>query len=192
MEQLTILNENNEPIGTMERTKVHESGHWHETFHCWIVHEEDVYVQRRSAEKIDFPSLFDCTVAGHLLADEKKEDGVREIEEEIGLAVTYDELVYEGIIPDEMIRGKWQDREFAHVHTYDYALRQSDIRLQEEEVEGLYLMKRLNLARLLRGHIRESVAYRFGTGERVIVTKKDFVPHTEHYYEGVVQLLMKV
>jgi hypothetical protein len=59
-EQLKIFDENRNPIGVASREDVHRLGYWHETFHCWFV---------------------DITAAGHLMADESVEDGVREIKE---------------------------------------------------------------------------------------------------------------
>ncbi|WP_223260763.1 NUDIX hydrolase [Bacillus sp. LNXM65] len=90
-EKLNILNEQHEAIGVAPRSDVHAQGLWHETFHFWLLKKEldtvYLYFQLRSPAKKDFPSLFDITAAGHLLANEQPSDGVREVEEELGLTV---------------------------------------------------------------------------------------------------------
>ncbi|MGB2992011.1 MAG: NUDIX hydrolase, partial [Paenisporosarcina sp.] len=88
-EVLSIFDENHQKIGEQSRDVIHTEGHWHETFHCWIVQMKlDVpylYFQQRSKVKKDFPNLYDITAAGHLLAHEMVHDGLREVEEELGL-----------------------------------------------------------------------------------------------------------
>ena len=68
------------------REEIHRLGYWHETFHCWFVkkvhNEWMIYFQLRSKEKADYPLLLDITAAGHLLAGETINDGIREIDEE--------------------------------------------------------------------------------------------------------------
>ena len=87
-ELLRIFNINMKHIGEATRAEVHAKGLWHETFHCWLVSKiEDqyyLYFQLRSACKKDYASQFDITAAGHLLANERAEDGIRELQEELG------------------------------------------------------------------------------------------------------------
>ena len=189
MEKLTIFDEKHREIGTMSRKEVHETGHWHETFHCWLLNGDAVYIQRRSNEKESFPGLFDCTAAGHLLAGESVEEGTREVEEELGLEVTMDDLKEIGIVQDEITSQTWKDREFTHVYVYECELRQSEVKLQKEEVEGLYLFNRKKLADLFLKHERQIAGFRFGTGERVVISLDHFVPHDANYFQFVANML---
>ena len=70
MEQLKVFDENYTYLRDESRDKVHREGLWHETFHCWLVDDKFVYIQKRSAMKKDFPGLFDITAAGHILSTE--------------------------------------------------------------------------------------------------------------------------
>ncbi|WP_233522994.1 NUDIX domain-containing protein [Peribacillus saganii] len=59
-----------------------------------------MYFQLRSEEKKDFPSLFDISAAGHILANETVEDGIREVKEELGIDISMNDLEYVGVIKD--------------------------------------------------------------------------------------------
>ncbi|WP_372454640.1 NUDIX hydrolase, partial [Priestia aryabhattai] len=81
-------------------------GLWHQTFHCWIyrvVNDQiEMLFQKRHPQKDTCPDLLDITSAGHLLASEQPCDGVRELEEELGLSVSFEELDKLGVIRDVM------------------------------------------------------------------------------------------
>lgn len=127
-EILTTFDEQGNRTGTAPRDEVHRHGLWHETFHCWFVRQADnglmIYLQLRSRHKRDYAGLLDITAAGHLLADETVEDGVREVQEELGLELAFDELKPLGIIPYQMDTAGFMDRERANVFVYEnnYAL----------------------------------------------------------------------
>ena len=101
-EKIRIVDDRRRPLGVTTREEVHRKGYWHETFHCWVCtgdqEEKSVYLQLRSPQKKDFPNLLDITAAGHILADESIEDGIRELHEEIGLPISIEELLSLGII----------------------------------------------------------------------------------------------
>ena len=83
-------------IGTASREEAHKFGYWHQTFHCWIVRREKgknyVLFQIRDKEKQDAPNKLDITAAGHLKSGETKEDGLRELSEELGICANIDQL----------------------------------------------------------------------------------------------------
>ena len=100
MEQLKVFDENYTYLRDENRDKVHHEGLWHETFHCWLVDDQFVYIQKRSAMKKDFPGLFDITAAGHILSTETVADGIREVEEELGIEVDLTKLHSKGVMRD--------------------------------------------------------------------------------------------
>lgn len=119
-ELLRIFNDEHEPIGEATREEVHAKGFWHETFHCWLVSKiEDkyyLYFQLRSAYKKDYASQFDITAAGHLLANERAQDGFRELQEELGLPLTVDDMKKIGVFETRIQQPPMIDLEFAHVY----------------------------------------------------------------------------
>ncbi|MEB2272368.1 NUDIX domain-containing protein [Bacillus safensis] len=193
-EKLRIFNVQHETIGAVARSDVLTQGHWHETFHFWLLKKEHgtvyLFFQLRSPAKKDFPSLFDITAAGHLLADEQPSDGLREVEEELGLSIIFEDLTFAGVIQDEIHMPSFIDREFCHVYLYMNQEEHMEIHLQKEEVAGLYRAKLLDAQQLLTGTCERIQIEGFkvdANGERreesIEVGVDDFVPHEPAYYE---------
>lgn len=202
-ERLKIFNEDRKHIGEATREDVHRLGHWHEVFHCWFVSREDkvdyLYLQHRCSLKKDYPDLLDITVAGHLLAHETDHDGVREIKEEIGITVCYDELISLGVMSDCATKENFVDKEWAHVFLYKNTNPMSSFTLQEEEVSGIVQVKLEDFEKLWFGSIDEVHIQGFEInpmGKRVsidqYVGRNKFVPHETSYYESIIKSIQEV
>ncbi|AQY49644.1 Nudix hydrolase [Listeria weihenstephanensis FSL R9-0317] len=139
VEKLKIFNLEHQQIGTASRDDVHHKGLWHETFHCWFVSADltRIFIQYRSERKKDFAGLYDITAAGHLTVDETVQDGIREVKEELGVDVAFDELISLGVIDTSYVSPGFVDREFCHVFLYKFGGPLADFRLQKEEVGGM-------------------------------------------------------
>jgi isopentenyldiphosphate isomerase len=196
-EMIKIFDEDRNPIGEATREEVHKKGLWHETFHCWFIQKEEgttfVYLQLRSSLKKDYPNLLDITAAGHILAHESIEDGIREVKEEIGVEVSMDNLVSVGIIDYCVVKDEFIDKELAHVYLYESDFWLDDFTIQRAEVSGIYRIRLDDFERLLLSDSFEVVAEGFEeseSGERIMlnkmITKADFVPHEKSYYESVI------
>lgn len=201
-EMLKIFNEDRTHIGEATREEVHRLGHWHEVFHCWFVSREDevdyLYLQHRCSMKKDYPDLLDITAAGHLLAHETVEDGVREIKEELGIALSFDELVSVGVMEDCAMMENFIDKELVHLFIYKSTNPLSDFTLQKEEVSGIVKVKLEDFEKLWFGPIEEIHIQGFelnDLGQRVTVDqyvgRDRFVPHETSYYEGLIQSLKR-
>ena len=109
VELFDLCDERGRPLGrTKSRLAVHRDGDWHRAFHCWVVNVEAqsspvTVLQRRSFQKATWPGLWDVSVGGHYVAGEGYEGGLREIEEELGLQVTLDQLVHAGWRKEEVV-----------------------------------------------------------------------------------------
>jgi len=192
-EMLSIYDKNHQKIDEQSRAVTHEKGHWHETFHCWIVQIKNgvpyLYFQQRSKVKKDFPNLYDITAAGHLLAYETVQDGLREVEEELGLLLNMNELQSLGIIMDTIVHGEFIDNEFAHTFMYNSENENLAFRLQKEEVSGIFSVPLSEVILLFENKV-ESISllcitsYNKNDTEK-IVTLNDFVPHGKEYMNEV-------
>ncbi|GLB61882.1 NUDIX hydrolase [Cytobacillus sp. NCCP-133] len=140
-ELLNIFDEGRKQIGVASREEVHKKGYWHETFHCWFIQRDNdknyIYFQNRSKDKKDYPDLLDITAAGHLLSHESVMDGIREVEEELGISVAFEELVPLGVIDYSAEKKNFIDKELAHVFLYRCHHLLDEFYPQLEEVSGI-------------------------------------------------------
>jgi isopentenyldiphosphate isomerase len=195
-EMLKVFDDQGNHIGVATRADVHTLGLWHEAFHCWFISREKdinyIYLQQRSKEKDMYPNLFDITAAGHLLAHETVEDGIREIKEEIGIHVTMEELIPLGTIPYCVEKDNIIDKEMAHIFLYTTHHGFDDFILQEEEVSGMIRVPFSAFYELLLGSAKVVPIEGFTIlpdGSRVTILeeagKERFVQHVPAYYQKV-------
>lgn len=201
-EKMTIVDENQRPIGTAKRGDVHQKGLWHETFHCWFIAEDQgerfIYLQIRSDHKKDFPSLLDITAAGHLLANETVEDGVREVREELGIDLHFNDLTKLGVIIDVITLDSFIDNEFAHVFLYKMGDSLPIFQLQQDEVLGIVRAKfadfyDLCFRRIQKMRVEGCEVNRCGETIEVpkTITLSDLVPHRDRYLQEVVKRIKR-
>jgi len=93
-EILDVVDENNEVIATASRTECHEQKLRHKGVQVFILNSEgDLFVQKRSDSKDIFPGLYEGGITGHVLSGDKCIDAaIRELKEELGIAVTAEDL----------------------------------------------------------------------------------------------------
>lgn len=194
-EVFDTYDENMQWTGTASRQEVHRLGLWHQTFHCWILHRNGdgdfLLLQRRHRTKDTHPSLLDISAAGHLEAGETIADGVRELQEELGLAVAYEELKPIGVYRYADESGTVKDHEFCHLHVWlrrDAHL--SDYQPALGEVSGLYEVRLEDMQQLCRGTRDRVLAVGFDLdddGKRTPLSlqmaREDMVTFGSHYYE---------
>lgn len=199
-EMFDIWDREGRRIGEATRRETHERGLWHRTFQCWIyVNDDDggtgLLFQLRHAEKDTFPGLLDISCAGHLLAGETPEDGIRELEEELGIKASFAELKPCGVYKGEKALGNgWVDRELCHVFVLERSLPLSAYRLQPEEVAGLFRVRLPDVERMLNGETIQASGVvlqpdRTMSHETRIVSTADFVPHDREYYGRLLETL---
>jgi isopentenyldiphosphate isomerase len=142
-ELLDILDESGLPTGQVVlKSEAHRLGLWHRCFHCWICGSDPggsyLLLQRRAATKHTWPGYLDVTAAGHLAAGEKTLDGLREVEEELGLQIKPERLVPLGTRRVEQEIPGGCDRELHEVFLVFDVTPPGDLRLQKEEVEAVF------------------------------------------------------
>ncbi|MBM7690935.1 isopentenyldiphosphate isomerase [Peribacillus deserti] len=203
-ELLAIYDDDGNRVGAASRSDVHKAGYWHQAIHCWFIsNEEDadyVYFQKRSAEKKDYPNLFDITAAGHLLAHETIEDGVREIQEELGIEVSIDDLTKLGVIKYCVIKEDidFIDKEIAAIFLYHCSCTLEEFKLQKEEVSGIVRAEFTSFYEYCMGE-KDSIfveGFEFNlAGQKADVSrevhKQEFVTHDHFYYPKIAEMISK-
>ncbi|KRW92172.1 hypothetical protein SD51_05090 [Alicyclobacillus tengchongensis] len=162
-ELLDVLDEQMNRIGTAPRSQVHEAGWWHQTFHCWlcdsIAGEDMLLLQRRHPSKDTNPGKWDVSCAGHLAAGELPEDGVRELQEELGVAIAPSQLVKLGLARHHFRKNGVIDNEFSHVFVLrcGYVHDVHRFQVAADEVSGLYRIAVHSFKELVDGKSQSAV-----------------------------------
>ena len=143
-----ITDERGFPTGKIvSRSEAHDKGILHRTAHIWIIRKmgdsHQVLLQKRSANKDSFPSMYDTSSAGHILAgDTPLETAARELKEELGIEIKQDcefkligkfRIKYEKEFHGKMFR----DNEVAFVYIYDEPVDETKFVFQDGEVENV-------------------------------------------------------
>ncbi|MCI8575335.1 MAG: NUDIX domain-containing protein [Bacilli bacterium] len=96
-EYIDVLDQFGNPTGISKtRSEIHKNGDYHRVVHTWIYNEVgEILLQKRSYKQENHPGCWDISSAGHVHALEKSyEAAVREIKEELGLAVNKEDLKF--------------------------------------------------------------------------------------------------
>jgi isopentenyldiphosphate isomerase len=187
-ERVDVLDELGRRTGEVVwKSEAHRRGLWHRCFHCWVSQTAIdasgpcLLVQRRAPEKETWPGRLDVTAAGHLAAGEETLDGLRELEEELGLRVDPGRLIPLGTRRIEQEIPAGCDREFHEVFLLLDSTPPGELELQPGEV-----------ASILRVELGEAEGMRYGgsvpaeewrDGERFStrIRLTDFVPSEDEY-----------
>ena len=202
-ELLDVYDACGRPLGVAKpRWQAHRDGDWHKTFHCWIIYRDDagqdmMLFQKRGSGLELWPNRLDITAAGHYRAGETiASGGVREIEEELGLTVSAQQLLPAGIHVnvDEFVPGR-KNHEFHEVYFFVHRQELSAYRPDPQEVAGLVPLACLDVLRLFAGEIETvSASGRFlsqpGAAAEwrnadIAVSIADFVPSQDQYIQRV-------
>lgn len=186
---MDVLDSLGEPAGwSAPKSEAHRRGLYHRCFHCWISAPADesggpyLFVQRRSPEKETWPGRLDTTAAGHLSAGESALDGLRELEEELGLSPRPESLIPLGTRRVEQTIPAGVDRELHDVFLLFRNLTPGDVRLQAEEVGSLLRLRLGDVERLYRGGEIEAEEWPAAGGIRTTaISLPEFVPNDDRY-----------
>lgn len=196
-ELLDIYDDNMARIGTKARAAVHRDGDWHRVFHCWVIHrdaagEDWLLMQKRAADKDTFPGYLDISAAGHYAAGETERDGLRELQEELGLYVDYSDLISLGRRVSTLIYEDLIDRQFADVYFYICAQVLAAYNYQHSEIAGLVLLPIPDALELCAGKLEQVQAPAVGLGGDVVtVTRDDFIPVPDQYVYKILVLAQR-
>lgn len=93
-EQVILVNENNEELGTMPKMEAHEKAVLHRAFSVFLINDKgETMLQQRAAHKYHSPMLWTNTCCSHQrLGESNIEAGVRRLQEEMGVKTELKEL----------------------------------------------------------------------------------------------------
>jgi isopentenyldiphosphate isomerase len=185
-ELLDTLDESGRPTGeVVAKSEAHRLGLWHRCFHCWICGSDPegayLLLQRRAATKDTWPGYLDITAAGHLSAGEETLDGLREVEEELGLRVDSDRLVPLGTRKVEQQIPGGCDREFHEVFLLVDGTPPERLRLQKEEVEAVFRLNLDDVEALYETGSAPARQYAQGKTLATRIHLSELVPQNEDY-----------
>ncbi len=176
---------------TIARDEAHRTGAWHGAFHCLIVYEREgggyALFQKRSDLKKIAPGRYDVSVGGHYGAGEDAAlAGPREIREELGFDVPFDDLVPVGRrVFVYCFEPGVKEQELQDVFLLPRDFPPGEFALQKEEVEGLIEMEIESGIRLFGREIPlvECRLFKNSTpAGRIGVSAGEFVPCLDNYY----------
>lgn len=190
MTKINIYNDRNESLNQLiEKTIAHKNGLWHRTFICIVLDKQNksIILQKKVKNKYSFdrPDYLDISACGHYDENEKIEDGIREIKEEIGLNVEFNDLINLGIRQNSVILSEdYYNREFQYIFAYILkdSFENTNFNFEDGEVVALYNIKLDNGIDLLLKKV-EQIPVKIlekSNGKNIYsentITLQDFVP----------------
>lgn len=110
--QVLLVDENDNPIGTMDKTEAHLVGKRHRAFSVFLHDGKgNMIIQKRAASKYHSPSLWTNACCSHPFTDFIKEEAQLRMKEELGIenvdlhevfSFSYNEKVGKGLIENEI------------------------------------------------------------------------------------------
>jgi 16S rRNA (adenine1518-N6/adenine1519-N6)-dimethyltransferase len=125
-EFLAVVDENDRPVKSMDRSTIHREKQLHRAVHIFLVNRRgELLLQKRSYRKDRFPRRWDSSAAGHVDADESYQDcAIRELQEEVGVETVLEKL---GKLPASEITGQEFIEIFAGIHEGPFHWNQHEI-----------------------------------------------------------------
>lgn len=177
------------------RAEVHRDGDWHRSLHVWVAGEDAargrfLLFQRRGLGKDTWPGKLDATVGGHFRAGEGLAEALREVEEEIGVAVTAADLRPLGVrVCASEAEPGIRDRELQSLFLLRDDRPLTAHRPNAAELAALVRFSLPPLLDLLAGDTTvvtaETIAPGAASPTPIEITTEDFVPTIDGYFYRV-------
>lgn len=132
MELIDIYDENNKSLNKkIDRKLAHEQGLWHRESVVIVLNEKNqILLQKRSYKRHNYPGKWGL-MAGHVQAgDTPKKTAVRELMEEIGLAVLQKDLRFLQIY----VKNSKSNKAFIYIYVVKTNKKVKDYIIQKEEL----------------------------------------------------------
>ncbi len=185
---IEIYNDDYSTAGTMPRKQAQNEGRWVRVSHLWIINPslKTVLFQKRSHKKKFFPGTLDITAAGHYKAGEEIPSGVKEMSDELGITIYFENLIPLGIRHNIIPTPELTVQQFCHVFLLESARDISDFKLDPETTEGLVAISIDNGLKLWSDETQTTEANFLETKSKmektIAISKKQFLPRVDPYY----------
>ncbi|MCI9234192.1 MAG: NUDIX domain-containing protein [Bacilli bacterium] len=194
-EYIDIYDEKERYLGYSEKKKAHELGLFHKVIGCLILSKDKIYFQLKNPKHngVHEKEYLEITAGGHLMSGETLKGGVREIEEETGLNVLFEDLTFlEKRICDKRIKENYIIKEFQYFYYLDihhFSLLNFK-NYDKEEIVSFVELKINDVIRLLNGKRKRIKGKKLREEKEVetIVTLDDFDP--DFLEEGLYHVLL--
>lgn len=129
MEKMDVYNKRRMSMKYSKERGEMKEGEYRISVHVWILDGENIWVQKRSADKKIFPNLWE-QCGGGVISGETSLDAVkRETKEELGISLNNDEITYIG--------SYMRIRDIVDIWMIRKKMANENIKMQEEEVESI-------------------------------------------------------
>ena len=178
-EQVIVVNEYDEPIGTSEKLKAHKNGDLHRAVSVFIFNKQgEILLQKRAPTKYHGASLWTNTCCTHPRPGETNEACAhRRLKEEMGFDSKLEErfsFIYKSEVENGLI-----ENEYDHVF---FGVYDGTIKLNPEEVEDCTFVSLGNVSKEADQHPE-----RFSIWFRIILEKfKEHLSGMEHQLQKAV------
>ena len=134
MQEVVLVNEQDEPLGTMEKIEAHEKALLHRAFSVFIFNSKgEMLLQQRALSKYHSPGLWTNACCSHPFPGEPvQQAAVRRLNEELGFTIPL-QKAFHFTYRAEFDNGL-TEHEFDHVFTGVY---NGGFHLNEEEVQAI-------------------------------------------------------
>lgn len=149
-EKFDVLNEFGEFTGKIAtREECHKNGLWHRAVYAFIIDKnENVLLQKRSANKKLWPNMWDVTVGGHVDSGEiGRQALIREVKEKLGIDINDTEIKY--LVGSTSINKKDDiiNKHYNECYLITKDIDISKVELQKEEVSEVKYFSKTELLR---------------------------------------------
>lgn len=139
------------------REECHNKGFWHKAVALFIINSNNqVLLQKRSANKKLWPNLWDISAGGHVLAGEFGFQAIiREIKEELGVDIDKNDITFIGSAISENIKKDIINRHFNEYYIVNKDIDISKLTLQKEEVSDVKWFEKEDILKRIDNNYEE-------------------------------------
>ena len=177
MEEVILVDEQDQPIGLMEKQAAHINPHLHRAFSIFLFNSKgELLMQQRALSKYHSPGLWTNTCCSHPRAGETLDDATsRRLMEEMGMTCEMHEVytfIYKAPVGEGLT-----EHEFDHV----FIGQSDDIPvINHEEVESWKYMSIIDLKDDIQLHPEQYTEWFKITFEEMLHHAKSVFPHLNH------------